>query len=146
MDFTPIQNIILDLNRLKVGSGSRVCNLSGSAAALFFALHEGPFLAVESTEEGAEELCRDINFYRDALKKDRVFFLPEPDGPARSGERARVSYSLTETNSLVSSLKNLESPLWPQEEIKRHVMPLMKHLEIGREEIEQKLQQMGYKI
>ena len=142
MDLRPIQDIV---NGLEREGWSRIYNLTGSSAALLFALYDGPFLAVEFTEEAAEELCRDINFFRYALKRDPVLFLPEPDGPSLAGERAKVAYSLTEKDSLVSSLKNLMSPLWPQEEIKKSVVHFRKHLEIGRAEIEQRLQKMGYR-
>ena len=146
MDFTPLQNIITNCIEVRgCEKGSRVYNLTGSAAALLFALYDGPFLAVEFTEEAAEELCRDINFFRDALKKGRVSFLPEPDGPALSGERARVIYFLAEKDSMVSSLKNLGSPLLPQEEIKKNVIHVAKHQEIGRSEIEKRLEEIGYR-
>ena len=48
---------------------SRIYNLTGSSAALLLAMYDKPFLAAESNEELAEELCRDINFYRTALNK-----------------------------------------------------------------------------
>ncbi|MEW6418610.1 MAG: transcription-repair coupling factor [Nitrospirota bacterium] len=112
MDFTPLQNIIQqDLK------GSRIYNLTGSSAAFFFALYDKPFLAVELTEELAEELYKDINFFRNALKKDSVLFLQEPDGPSISGGRAKIVYSLKKNDSLVSSFKNLKSPIWSKKEI-----------------------------
>jgi len=112
MDFTPLQNIIKDGFK-----DSRIYNLTGSSAALFLALYDKPFLAVELTEELAEELYKDINFFRKALKKEHVLLLPEPDGPSLSGKRAKVVYSLKENDSLVSSFKNLKSPIWPKKEI-----------------------------
>jgi transcription-repair coupling factor (superfamily II helicase) len=140
MYFTPLLNIInQDLK------DSRIYNLTGSSAALLFALYDKPFLAVELTEELAEELCKDINFFREALKKDRVFFFPEPDGPSLSGERAKIVYSLKENDSLVSSFKNLKSPIWPQNEIRRNVLNLKRGVEISRAEIEKRLQEIGYK-
>lgn len=144
MDLSIIKNLA-EFISMQFDRESRVFNLTGSSAALFFATSDEPFLAVEFTEESAEELCKDINFFRNALKKDRVLFLPEPNGPAISGERAKVIHSLGEKDSLVSSLKNLESPLWTQEEIKGSVVYLRKHLEAGRTEIEQRMEKLGYK-
>jgi len=146
MDLSTIKNIIESISQqFKIGLREpRIYNLTGSSAALLFALYDKPFLSVEFTAETAEEICRDINFFREALKKDPVFLLPEPNGPSLSGERARVIYSLSGEDSLVSSLKNLESPLWSQEEIRRNVIYLRKHLEVNRVDIEQRLQKMGY--
>lgn len=143
----PAKNIIesISLQFAPVLSESRIYNLTGSSPALLLALCNEPFLTVELTEERAEELCKDINFFRDALKKDRVLFLPEPDGPSLSGERARVVFSLAERDSLVSSLKNLKSPLWPHEEIERSVIHLRKKQEINRTDFEERLRGMGYK-
>ena len=111
MYFTPLQNILeQDLK------GSRIYNLTGSSAALLFALYDKPVFAVELTEELAEELYKDINFFRDALKKDSILFLPEPDGPSISGERAKIIYSLKKNDSLVCSFKNLKSLIWSKKE------------------------------
>jgi len=164
MDFTPLQNIIKDGFK-----DSRIYNLTGSSAALFLALYDKPFLAVELTEELAEELYKDINFFRKALKKEHVLLLPEPDGPSLSGKRAKVVYSLKENDSLVSSFKNLKSPIWPKKEInppspphskggqkggkeemggfsiEKSVLNLKKGVETSRTEIEKRLQEIGYK-
>jgi transcription-repair coupling factor (superfamily II helicase) len=140
MDFTPLLNIIeQDLK------GSRIYNLTGSSVALLLALYDKPFLAVELTEELAVELYKDITFFREVLKKDHVLFLPEPDGPSLSGERAKVVYSLKENRSLVSSFNNLKSLLWSREEIYRKIINLSKGIETSRAEIEKKLQEIGYK-
>ena len=157
MDFTYLQNIFgQDLR------GSRIYNLTGSSAALLFAIYDKPFLAVELTEELAVELYKDISFFREALKKDRVFFLPEPDGPSLSGKRAKVVYSLKENDSLVSSFKNLKSIIWSKKEIntpsppfskggmggfsiEESVLNIKKGIETSRVEIEKRLQETGYK-
>ncbi len=147
MYFTPVLNIITDgLSKIHGGgTESLIYNLMGSSAALLLAFYKEPFLAVELTEERAQELSKDINFFRDVLKKDPVFFLPDPDGPSLSGERARVVYSLGDRDSLVSSLKNLALPVWSRGEIKRIAAHLRKNMEISREEIEKRLQEMGYR-
>jgi transcription-repair coupling factor (superfamily II helicase) len=140
MDFTPLQNIInKDLK------DSHIYNLTGSSAALFFSFYDKPFLAIELTEELAEKLYKDINFFREAFKRDPVLFLPEPNGPSLSGERAKIIYSLKEKNSLVSSLKNIESLIWSREEINRNIINLKKDMETSRTEIEKRLQELGYK-
>lgn len=140
MDFTPLQNIIKDGFK-----DSRIYNLTGSSAALLLALYDEPFLAVELTEELAEELHKDINFFREAFKKEHVLLLPEPDGPSLSGKRAKIVYSLKGKNSIVCSFKNLNSPIWPQKELHRNVINLTKGMEISRTEIEKRLQEIGYK-
>ncbi|MEW6067539.1 MAG: transcription-repair coupling factor [Nitrospirota bacterium] len=137
IDFTPLINIIK--------KNMRIYNLRGSSAALLLCLYDEPFLAVESTEELAEELCRDINFFRGILKKEPVFFLPEPDGPFFSGERTRVVCSLNKTSSIVCSFKNLKSHIWSQEELNRIGINFEKGIEISRAWLEERLQEIGYR-
>ena len=141
MDFTPLLNLIQQgLEYL------RIYNLRGSSAALFLALHDEPFFAVELTEELAEELHKDINFFRDVLRKDRTFLLPEPNGPSASGERAETIYRLKRSDSFVTSFKNLKSSIWSRKELERVVLNLKKGMEIQRIEIERRLQEMGYRM
>ncbi|MEW6003114.1 MAG: transcription-repair coupling factor [Nitrospirota bacterium] len=140
VNFAPLSDILKrDL------TGSRIYNLTGSSYPLFIALYDRPFLAIELTEELAEELHKDINFFREALKKESVLFLPEPNGSSLSGERAKVIYSIKESSSVVSSFKNLKSIIWSPEEIRRGVLNLEKGPEIGRSKIEKILMEMGYK-
>ncbi len=120
-----------------------IYTLTGSSSALFLALFDKPFLAVEAIEEVAEELYKDINFFRELLRKEPVFFLPEPDGPSLSGERAKAIYSLKKHTSLVCSFKSLKLPVWSQED--GIVLYLKKGLEIERTEIDKKLKEMGYR-
>lgn len=146
MNFTSFQNIVTDsLSRLRHGEYTRIYNLAGSSAGFFFALLDQPFLAIELTRERAEELFKDINFFRETFKKDTVCFLPEPDGPSVSGERAKVLYSLKQNDSLVSSFRNLQSQVWSREEIEKNVIHIEKGMEINRSEFENKLQEFGYK-
>ena len=139
MDFEPLQNIIKQSLKYPC-----IYNLTGSSVALILALYDEPFFAVELNEECADELHKNINFFRAALKKEPVFFLPETDGPSLSGERARMVYSRKKNDSLVSSFKNLKSTIWSQEELRRSVINLKKGLEIGRTEIEKRLLEIGY--
>lgn len=140
IDFTPLINIAENLK------SSRIYNLKGSSKALFLALLEEPFIAFEPTEELAEELYKDINFFREVLKRDSIFFLPEPNGPSVCGKRAQTIYLLKEDNSFVSSFKNIKTPIWSHEELKRMVLNLTKGAELQRTELEKRLQEMGYKI
>ncbi len=123
----------------------RIYNLKGSSAALLFALNDEPFLVLTSNEERAYEMSKDINFFRDALQQEHAFFLPDPDGPSLSGRRAEVIFSLKETTSLVSSLHNLSVPLWSQRERSLYVLDLANHMEISRDDLEQRLQEIGYR-
>ena len=68
-------------------------------------------MAVEMDEAGAETLGKDINFYRRMLSGRDVVFLPDPNGAETSGARAKVFHSLQETDSLVTSSKNLVTSL-----------------------------------
>jgi len=113
--------------------------------ALLLSLCDERFLAVEATEESAEELCKDINFFRTALGKKHVFSLPEANGPALSGQRAGIIHFLGEEDSLIVSFKNLDSAVWTKKDILDNVLTLRKGMESGREEIEKKLNGMGYK-
>lgn len=124
---------------------ARIYNLKGSSASLLFAIYDEPFLVIASNEERAYEIYKDINFFRDALKKPHVIFLPEPNGPSSSGKRAQLVYSLHETNSLVSSMKNITSPLWSQKDLSHHVLDLTKNTEISRDELERRLHEIGYR-
>lgn len=140
VDFAPLQKAIAQLR-----NEPRIYNLTGSSAALFFALYEEPFIVFEANEERAEELSVDINFFRDSLGKQRVLYLPEPDGPLRSGVRARVAGSLDGTASLVTSFNNLSSVFGSRETIDRNAVHIKKGMEVNREEIEKKLHDIGYK-
>jgi len=138
IDLTPLINIITE--GLK---DSRLYNLTGSSSALFLSLYDKPFLAIEVTEEATEGLCKDINFFREVLRKDPVLFLPEPDGAALSGERAKTISSLKKSDSLVCSFKTLTLPVWSQRET--NVLNLKTGIEIERTEIEKRLMEMGYR-
>jgi len=140
VDFAPLQKAIAQLR-----NEPRIYNLTGSSAALFFALYEEPFIVFEANEERAEELSVDINFFRDSLGKQRVLYLPEPDGPSRSGVRARVAGSLDGTASLVTSFNNLSSVFGSRETIERNAVHIKKDMEVNRDEIEKKLHDIGYK-
>ena len=140
MDFTPIHKIIQHGFK-----ESRIYNLTGSIAALLFALCDEPFFVVELTEEHAQELCKDINFFRDALKKDHVLFLPEPDGPARAGERAHIISSFAARDSLISSFRNLGKCMRSRADIQRSFMHLAGGIEISRTTMDTRLQEIGYR-
>jgi transcription-repair coupling factor (superfamily II helicase) len=125
---------------------SRIYNLTGSSSALLLALYDKPFLAVESTEERAEEFYKDIIFFREVLKREPVLFLPEPDGSSLSGQRAKTFYNYKKSDSLVSSFKNLQSLMWSRKEMERIILLLECGTEIHRTEIEKRLQEIGYKM
>ncbi|MDH5203829.1 MAG: hypothetical protein OEW69_11335, partial [Nitrospirota bacterium] len=122
----------------------RIYNLTGSSPGLLLALYNKPFLVFEPTEERAEELHKDINFFRETLKRDPVLFLPESNGPSLSGQRAKTIYYLKKSDSLVSSFKNLHSPLWSRKELEKVILPIEHGTETHRAEIEKRLQGMGY--
>jgi transcription-repair coupling factor (superfamily II helicase) len=140
MYFTPLAEVLQ-----QAGKGSRIYNLTGSSAALFLALTGEPFLAVELTDERAEEISRDINFFRDILKKPRVLFIPEPDGPSASGTRAQKVRSFVKKDSLVCSFRNLASVTWTPESIERTAFTLQQGMHMNRASLEERLIELGYR-
>ncbi len=126
---------------------SRICNLAGSSIALFLSLLDEPFIAVEQTEEGAERLCDDILFFSAVinLPDGKVRFLPEPNGAESSGKRAEVIYRLREGDSIVTSLKGYESPVWRQQDLEMNSLLLVSGEETGREAVERRLRGLGYR-
>lgn len=143
MDFTPF------LDKIKsIPSSSRIYNLGGSSMALFLAIQEKPFIMVESTEETAEALYRNILFFRSVLhlhETNSIFFLPEPDGPDVCGKRAESAYRFRDGDSVVTSNDAAKAPLCGMSELKSSVLILKPHLEISRDVLEQKLVHLGYK-
>lgn len=143
MDFTPF------LDKIKsIPSSSRIYNLGGSSMALFLAIQEKPFIMVESTEETAEALYRNILFFRSVLhlhETNSIFFLPEPDGPDVCGKRAEAAYRFRDGDSVVTSNDAAKAPLCGMSELKSSVLILKPHLEISRDVLEQKLVHLGYK-
>lgn len=140
MDFSPILNSIRDGLKKEF-----IYNLTGSSVALLFAFLDDPCFIVELTEEDAQVLCRDINFFRDALRRNHIRFLPEPDGPARAGERVEILCSLSPESSLVTSFRNLQTRVWTHRDIQDVSLNLARGTEIHRTNIDQKLQEMGYR-
>lgn len=126
---------------------SRIYNLAGSSIALFLSLLDEPFIAVEQTEEGAERLCEDILFFSAVmnLPDGRVRFLPEPNGAGSSGKRAEVIYRLQEGDSIVTSLKGYESPVWRLQDLEMNSLLLVSGKETGREAVERRLRSLGYR-
>ncbi|MBI5188114.1 MAG: transcription-repair coupling factor [Nitrospirae bacterium] len=127
-----------------------IYNLTGSSAALLLALHAEPFLMVEATDDSALELYKDIRFFKSLfhasyLTPYNVFYLPEPNSPSLSGERAKIIYSLKKGDSLVSSFENIKFPVWPQERLRENALNLKRGMEIERQGIEIRLQELGYR-
>lgn len=123
---------------------SKIYNMIGSSSALFLALCDKPFFAIDTDEDSAEKLYRDINFYRLALKKAKVLFLPEPDGPGISGNRAEIILKTEISDSIVSSMNNLNSTIWSKEELQKSILFVRKGMEINRDEFEKLLLRLGY--
>ncbi|MBI5204280.1 MAG: hypothetical protein HZA11_05115, partial [Nitrospirae bacterium] len=118
--------------------------------ALFLALQDKPFIMVEQTEETAEELYKDILFFRAVLNVSRItphdiLFLPGPNGPESCGHRAEVIYNFKEGDSIITSKDALNAKVWPYEEVKDNVLQLKARFEMSRDVLEQKLINLGYK-
>jgi transcription-repair coupling factor (superfamily II helicase) len=125
---------------------SHISGLSGSSAALFLALQRGPFIAVEKTEEAATKVFEDIRFFLSLIQTSRTLhFLPEPNGPESSGRRAEVVHTLKEGDSLVTSLKGFETPVWNHDDLLRDSLEIMAGREMDRERMAERLNDLGYR-
>lgn len=126
---------------------SHIYNLAGSSAALFLSLREEPFLAVERNEESAMKLYEDIRFFLKAMRypQEALHYLPEPNGIESSGKRAEVLYGIEEGDSLVTSAKGMDSPVWRPEDLKREALLLGTGQEAEREAVAKGLRGLGYK-
>jgi transcription-repair coupling factor (superfamily II helicase) len=123
----------------------RIFNLTGSAAALFLALQETPFVAIENDESSARSLARDILFYRALIGSGGpVFFLPDPDGPDASGTRTDIMYRLRGSDSITTSSKNLNSTLWDGGALAENMLLLKKGALADRSALEETLVRFGY--
>ncbi|MGE5301582.1 MAG: transcription-repair coupling factor [Acidobacteriota bacterium] len=123
----------------------RVFNLIGSAAALFLAVQENPFAAVENDESSARVLMKDILFYRTLIGSvGPVFFLPDPDGPDASGTRTDIMYRLRGSDSITTSSKNLHSTLWDGGSLAENMLLLKKGALADRSALEETLVRFGY--
>ncbi|UCE79127.1 MAG: transcription-repair coupling factor [Nitrospiraceae bacterium] len=127
------------------GIKSHVYNLTGSSAALFLALQGKPFVAIAKDEEKAKTFFADIAFYRDVLRGEQVLFLPDLNGPASAGCRTKLIYNLKKTDSLVTSAKNIRSPLWDKKSAEKILLKIKKGDRKVRNELEQSLIGLGYR-
>jgi transcription-repair coupling factor (superfamily II helicase) len=123
----------------------RIYNLTGSSPALFLALEQRPFVAIEKDEEKARTLTNDVHFYRSLLSGDRVLFLPDSDGPASSGSRARIINDLKKNDSIITSSNNLKTTLWEINSLEHSRIFLKKGSLIPRSQLEESLVKCGYK-
>ncbi len=124
--------------------GGRIFNLTGSSAALFLAMTDKPFIAVEKDEAAAEILGKDINFFRRIFAGRQVFFLPESNGPETAGRRAGIIHSLEESDSLVTSSRSLKSALWDKESLEGRTVLIRAGVTMARSGFEELLVDLGY--
>lgn len=123
----------------------RIYNLKGSSISLFLAQIDDPFIFVEKTEEEAESSSADINFYRVALNKKKVYFLPDPFDPESAGKRAKIIYNSNEKDSFVCSLECFFTPIWAKDKLNNMIIQISKNQTISRSELEDKFLKLGYK-
>lgn len=123
----------------------RVYNLTGSSAALFLALQESPFVAIEQEETAARNLKRDVVFYREISGiSGPLTILPEADGPEAAGSRAELLYEIDEQGSVVTSSANLTSILPDNESLLENILDLKKGANWERTDFEGALVRLGY--
>jgi len=140
--FSLIQN---NLPR-EIPEDSRVFNLKGSSSALLLALVTEPYVAVEKNEEGASALRKDIGFYRRLLDgAGEVQLLPDPNGPASAGSRARVIYDLKASDSMVTSARSLSSGIVDGQALLEGLITLKAGEILTRQDFEDMLVRLGYR-
>ncbi|MBI4689440.1 MAG: transcription-repair coupling factor [Nitrospirae bacterium] len=106
---------------------------------------------VESTEETARILYKDILFFRALLfhasrfTHNAMLFLPEPNGPEISGKRAEVIYNFKEGDSVITSREASIAGAWPPDDLRNNALILKTNLEISRDIMGQRLIGLGYK-
>ncbi len=126
---------------------AHIYNLAGSSAALFLALQREPFVAVAQTEEAAQRLHEDVQFFLALTQRPsrNVFFLPEPNGPEASGKRARTVQQMRGDDSIITSIKGLDSPIWRPDDLIRDSLSLSPGRDMERDRMEKGLGNLGYK-
>jgi transcription-repair coupling factor (superfamily II helicase) len=102
---------------------------------------------VEKTEGEARKLHGDILFFRSVIgRRDRVLYLPPPDGPALAGQRALVVHAFREHGgcSVVTSAEALGGNLWGPGELEAKTAVLEVGAEVERDRLEEALGGLGY--
>ena len=123
----------------------RIYNLTGSSAALFLALLDIPFVAVENDEAAARALKKDTDFYREITGRGgQLFLLPDPNGPDAAGARTDIIYRLSAQDSVMTSSKNLISSLWDRASLADKMTLLKKGEILDRDGLEETLVRFGY--
>lgn len=123
----------------------RIYNLPGSAAALLLALQSRPFVALETDEQKALALRKDIAFYQGIVGSRKIVFLPEEGGPEASGLRAELFATLADDDPIVTSSPNLESAFWHAPSLEEKVIHVKSGLAGSREKFEESLIALGYR-
>jgi len=123
----------------------RIYNLTGSSAGLLLALEPRPFAAIEKDGRTAETLKRDIELYRTIFPGERVCFLPDAEGPERSGERAAALLGMQPEDSLVISFQNLSARFWDKEMLAEQLITIRRGEPRERAGFEDALAGLGYR-
>src|SRR5512137_2322326 len=86
------------LSRVEDTGSKRIYGLSVPHFALFLLLRGEPFVAVEESPRQAQNLFKDLQFFRERLglgsRLSSAFFAP-PDSPEAVGFRARTLYEIS---------------------------------------------------
>ena len=123
----------------------RVYNLTGSSAALLLALEDRPFVAIEKDSRHAETLKGDIATYRSIFGGGRLLFIPDAEGPERSGERAEVLLLMLPADSLVTSFENLQGGFWDREFLQEQLIRAKRGQQYDRAAFQEALVELGYR-
>ena len=143
--FLSIRQYFQQLLLQNYGQNSGIYNLTGSSAALLFAIEEAPFVALEKDEAQAEILKKDIDFYREIFPAGKTVFLPDSNGASSSGKRAEIIYNLTNADSIVTSSKNLLTTLWDRKQLAADSLNIKKGDTVDRATLEGLLILLGYR-
>ncbi len=141
----PLNRLLRDHFAWPLPDRCRIYNLPGSAAALLLAVQSRPFVAIETDEQKALALRKDIAFYQGIVGRRKILFLPEESGPEAAGLRAELFATLTDDDPIVTSSANLSSTFWDAPSLSEKTLQVKSGLSGSRQQFEESLIGLGYR-
>ncbi len=136
------------------GQWRGVFNLRDSCKALFVAMavltdRTSGHILVAGSEDEAESLLKDLSFFQTILdgrrRCPRPLFLPEQGGVESTCTRLKNILDFRRGGLLVGSAEAFLAPTWSPSELSRSILRIGRSVEVGREEVESRLKEMGYR-
>ena len=137
------------LSRVEGTGAKRIYGFSVPHFALFLLLRGGPFVAVEESPRQAQNLFKDLQFFRERLglgsRLSAAFFAP-PDSPEAVGFRARTLCELSggSISGVISSREALRTG-FSALSAEDSVLTIRRGQSCRREDLEEALVRMGYR-